>query len=243
MARRFKGKVVWVVGASGGLGKDIVAGLLREEATIIASSRSIEPGTESSGAVTHVKVDVSASAHVETAARKILETFGRIDGVVSSLTVPVFGDFLDLNDDQWDQVLSAKLMGTIRLVKAVAPAMRRQGAGAIVALSGGGGVNPSLRHLPGSVANAGVNLVFKGLAKRFGPDGIRLNVVSPGPIESPRLEAIKQARGPSTTSILGRAGVPEDVTAAVLFLMSDEAKFITGANLAVDGGGRMTDPA
>lgn len=243
MAARFKNKVIWVVGASGGLGKDILAGLVREGATVVASSRSIETDTASPSEILRINADVSTMAGAEVAARTILDKCGRIDGVVSSLTVPIFGDFLALGDDDWDQVLNTKLMGTIRLVKAVAPAMEAQGAGSIVALSGGGGVNPSLRHLPGSVANAGINLVFKGLSKRLGPSGIRLNVVSPGPIESPRLEAIKLARGPSTNTILGRAGLPEDVTRAVLFLMSDEAKFISGANLAVDGGGRIQDPA
>ena len=243
MAARFRNKVVWVVGASGGLGKDILAGLMREEATVVASSRSIETDTGLPTEVLRINVDVSTMDGAKTAARTILDECGRIDGLVSSLTVPIFGDFLALGDDEWNQVLNTKLMGTIRLVKAVAPAMETQGSGAVVALSGGGGVNPSLRHLPGSVANAGFNLVFKGLSKRLGPSGIRLNVVSPGPIESPRLETIKQVRGPSTNTILGRAGLPEDVTRAVLFLMSDEAKFITGANLAVDGGGRTQDPA
>ena len=88
---------------------------------------------------------------------------------MSSLALPVFGDFLELDDDAWNSVLETKLMGTIRLVKAVAPAMKAQGGGSIVALSGGGGINPSPRHLPGSVANAGINLAFKGLSKRLGP--------------------------------------------------------------------------
>ena len=243
MASRFKDNVVWVVGASGGLGQDIVSALAREQATVVASSRSIENAEPIAQNVTHRNVDVGTLAGAETAAQAIVAEFGRIDGLVASLTLPVFGDFLELGDEQWNAALNTKLMGTIRLVKAVAPVMTSQKSGAIVALSGGGGINPSLRHLPGSVANAGINLVFKGLSKRLGPDGIRLNVVSPGPIESPRLEAIRRARGPSTQTVLGAAGLPEDVTSAVLFLLSEEAKFIAGANLAVDGGGRRQDPS
>ena len=238
----FDGKVVWVVGASGAIGEDIARHLVREGAAVVASSRSIETaGVDIKGAEL-LNVDVSSYESAKAAADRIMETHGRLDGLVVTTTLPIFGDFLDLDDAEWEAVLQTKLMGTVRLVRAVIPHMQAGGGGAIVALSGGGGVNPSLRHLPGSVANAGVNLVVKGLAKRFGPDQIRINVVSPGPIESPRLEAIKKAKGPSVVTALGGAGKVDDVSGAVAYLLSDAAKYVSGANLAVDGGGRLADP-
>jgi len=239
---RFENKVVWVVGASGAIGEEIVRHLVREGGTVIASSRSIESkGPKIEGAEL-MNVDVMTLEAAQAAADAIRAKHGKIDGLVVTTTLPIFGDFLELGDAEWSAVLETKLMGSIRLIRAVTPAMIENGGGSIVALSGGGGVNPSLRHLPGSVANAGVNLVVKGLAKRLGPDQIRVNVVSPGPIDSPRLEAIKKAKGPSVKTPLGGAGQTDDVSNAVLFLLSDDAKYINGANLAVDGGGRLEDP-
>lgn len=239
----FAGKVYWVVGASGAIGEGIVRQFVREGATVVSSSRSIEQkGPQVQGAEA-MNVDVGTMEAAIAAANEIVRRHGRLDGLVVTTTLPIFGDFLDLTDDDWEAVLGTKLMGSIRLVRAVVPHMKSIGGGSIVLLSGGGGKNPSLRHLPGSVANAGVNLLAKGLAKRFGPEQIRINVVAPGPIESPRLEAIKKARGPSVKTALGGAGQVDDVSETVLFLISDKAKYISGANIAVDGGGRLADPA
>lgn len=237
----FDGKVVWVVGASGAIGEDIARHLVRDGARVVASSRSIETADVTIEGAELMNADVSSYDAAKAVADRIVQTHGRLDGLVVTTTLPIFGDFLDLGDEEWGAVLQTKLMGTVRLVRAVVPHMQA-GGGSIVALSGGGGVTPSLRHLPGSVANAGVNLVVKGLAKRFGPDRIRINVVSPGPIESPRLEAIKKAKGPSVVTALGGAGKVDDVSGAVAYLLSDAAKYVSGANLAVDGGGRLEDP-
>lgn len=242
MSEGFTGKVIWVVGASGALGEDIARQLASAGATVVASARRMEEKGSQDPGIHPLNVDVTGFEGTEKAASRIIADHGGIDGLVVTTTLPIFGDFMDLGDPEWDAVLETKLMGTIRLIRAVIPSMQERGGGSIVALSGGGGINPSLRHLPGSVANAGINLVVKGLAKRFGPDKIRINVVSPGPIESPRLEAIRKAKGPSTKTPLGGAGQPDDVSNAVLFLLSAKAKYITGANLAIDGGGRLEDP-
>ncbi len=242
MSEGFTGKVIWVVGASGALGEDIARQLASAGATVVASARRMEEKGSQDPGIHPLNVDVTGFEGTEKAALRIISDHGGIDGLVVTTTLPIFGDFMDLGDPEWDAVLETKLMGTIRLIRAVIPSMQERGGGSIVALSGGGGINPSLRHLPGSVANAGINLVVKGLAKRFGPDKIRINVVSPGPIESPRLEAIRKAKGPSTKTPLGGAGQPDDVSNAVLFLLSAKAKYITGANLAIDGGGRLEDP-
>ncbi|GHF49576.1 short-chain dehydrogenase [Seohaeicola zhoushanensis] len=237
------GKVMWVVGASGAIGEGIARQLLDQGATVVASSRSIETKGPAIEGADLLNVDVSSMEAAIAAADEIVRRHGRLDGLVVTTTLPIFGDFLDLTDEDWGAVLGTKLMGSVRLTRAVVPHMAQSGGGSVVLLSGGGGKNPSLRHLPGSVANAGVNLLAQGLAKRFGPDKIRVNVVAPGPIESPRLEAIKKAKGPSVFTALGGAGQVEDVSEAVAFLLSEKAKYISGANISVDGGGRLADPA
>lgn len=263
MLGQLDGKVAWVVGAGGALGAAIAARFAREGASVTLSGRtagSLERTAkkvrEVSGAdPSIIGVDSTDSAQVESAARAIVDRHSRVDILVNSVTCPIFGPFQCLSDEDWLAVLDAKLLGYMRTCRAVLPHMIRQGEGSIVNISGLGGHMPLASvHMPGSVANAGVNLLTKGLAQLHGRDGVRINSLAPGPILSPRLERIKAAE--ETTAAAGRGqggaaslppyapplgiGLPEHIADMALFLASTQSAYLTGGVIEADGGATTT---
>jgi NAD(P)-dependent dehydrogenase (short-subunit alcohol dehydrogenase family) len=230
-----KQQVFWITGASGALGQAICEHLHGLGAQVIVSGRNLDTLPIERPRVQRLSLDVTDRQAVDAAAQAILLKSGRIDGLVTCTTVPRFGDFLALQDDDWSEVLNTKLMGSIRPARAVIPTMISQGRGSIVFISGRGGTVPPPRHLPGACANSALNLLAQGLATEYGRHGIRVNTLAPGPIESPRLEQMK-AGVATARSALGGAGTPEDVAHAVSFLLSLDSKHVTGICLPVDGG-------
>lgn len=250
------GQVAWVVGASGAIGQAIASALAADGIHVFASGRQslaleplVRPSDSSHGCVEALPVDVRCDGSVASALRSILGSLGRLDILVNTTTVPTFGPFEQLSDAQWLEVLDTKLMGYVRTLRAVLPVMIGQQYGRIVNITGRGGRQPSAAHLPGSCANAAVNLLTKGLADTYGSRNIRVNAVAPGPIRSDRLQhllrASRQANEPDTpgqlrmNSPIPREGTPEDVANAVLYLVSPRSDYITGIVLQVDGGGTV----
>ncbi|CAM4142292.1 Oxidoreductase [Bordetella tumbae] len=239
------GKVIWVTGASGALGGAIARHLATEGATVIASSRSVraEDFVESAG-IRLLALDVKNTSAVQAAADHIVSTYGRLDGVVVSTNVGAFGDFLELSDDAWYAVLEAKLLGSVRVVRAALPVLIKQGKGAVVVISGRGGIDPPPQHFPGSSVNAALDLLVQGLGRRYGRHGVRTNAIAPGPIRSPRYQALEDAepgdgkgKNQYASVALGAPGEPLDVAHAASYLLSDAAAFVNGSTLALDGGG------
>lgn len=254
----FAGRVAWVSGASGAIGTAICDALAREGATLALSSRS-QPALEAlaadlrarHGAVVHaLAADVGSREAVDAAAARIGEACGRIDLLVNTTSRSIFGDFLALGDDAWLEVYQGKFFGYLRTIRAAVPWMLRQGGGAIVNVSGRGGHQPTQPvHLPGMTANAAVNLLTKGLANLYGAQGIRVNAVAPGPVESPRYDAILATNRRleedgntatrsafDTAPVVGAKAHPREIADVVLFLLSARSRQVTGTVLQADGG-------
>jgi NAD(P)-dependent dehydrogenase (short-subunit alcohol dehydrogenase family) len=237
----FAERVYWVTGAFGALGAATARRLATAGAHVVASSRNIDARLfEDLPRVVPLAVDVADDASVRAAHAHIEARFGRLDGLVLSTNVGAFGDFLDLADDDWQRVIDAKLLGSVRPIRAALPGFIARGKGAIVAISGRGGIAPPPNHFPGSSVNAALDLLVQGLGRKYGPHGVRVNAVAPGPIRSPRFDAMAGGQDdaePTRLTALDGPGTPEDVAAAVAYLLSDDARFVTGTRLYVDGGG------
>jgi NAD(P)-dependent dehydrogenase (short-subunit alcohol dehydrogenase family) len=247
-----EGRVAWVVGASGAIGSAIAATLAAQGAVVVASGRNRETldtlvsSIMGAGGRASVRVlDICDGASVTRAVDGIIKAHGAVDGLVNSTSLSIFGDFEQLSDAQWLQVLDAKLLGYVRTMRAVLPHMAGRGSGSIVNISGRGGRQPTAAHLPGGAANAAVNLVTKGISDIYFKRGVRANVVAPGPIVSARFEKIRAsndelAGGERPRAALDHMGAPEDVADAVAWLLSDLSRHTTGAVIPVDGGGVAT---
>ena len=251
---KLEGEVAWVTGAARGIGWAIAQALAKEGATLVLND--LRPLEETAAKIKKmgrtalaIQGDVTNARQVQEAAEKILKEFGRIDILVNNagggLDVPF--SILEMEEQDWDRVVDLNLKGVFLCCKAVIPPMRKQGKGKIVNVASLAGRSSATTVGPAYTgAKAGVLGLTRHLAKTEGPHGIRVNAVSPGSIMTERLEERfqsypkeEQEKRLSTTP-LRRFGKPEEVAAAVLFLASDEAGFITGANLDVNGGRFMS---
>ncbi|HVR54776.1 MAG TPA: SDR family oxidoreductase [Pseudorhodoferax sp.] len=244
MTASLQGRVAWIHGAGGALGRAIAAELAGRGARVVLSGRDAARLHAAADALPLagrdaalvLPADVRDDAAVRATLAQLLQQAGRLDFLVNSTTLPLFGDLLALDDAAWHAVLDTKILGYVRTLRAVLPHLAQQGHGAVVNITGRGGRQPHAVHLPGGAANAAVNLITKGLADQYGPRGVRVNAVAPGPIRSERLDALAQAGGSTATA----AGEPADIAQAVAFLLSDAARHINGTVLAVDGGSLAT---
>lgn len=240
------GKVAWVTGATGAIGREIALGFAREGARVAVSARTADALQTLVSELRDAGVDAEAfpldvtdPAAVQAAAAAVVTKMGAIDVLATTVAVPAFGPFLEIDADVFRKALEVKYLGYINCLQAVLPQMLNQGSGSIVAITGTGGKLPISIHLPGGSVNAALNLVLKGLANEYGSKGIRVNAASPGPIMSERQQQMIDAGmgNPAKGIPMNRLGEASEVADAVVFLASERASYITGQILSLDGGG------
>ncbi|MCF8566683.1 SDR family oxidoreductase [Alicyclobacillus tolerans] len=243
---RLAGKSAIVTGAGRGIGRAIAQKFLREGARLlvcdIVEERVAEAVKELSevGEVHGLTVDVTNPAEVETLVQRAKELFGRIDVLANNAGIAVFEDFLEVLPENWDKTMAVNLKGPFLVSQAVARQMVEQRSGSIVNMASTNGIlgEPKLVHY--NASKAGVILLSKSMAIELAPYNVRVNSVCPGFILTEL--ALEGGMGKETVAQytgkipLGRYGRPEEVANAFAFLASDEASFITGAELVVDGG-------
>ena len=248
MGNSYEGKVALVTGASRGIGEAIAKGFAAEGANVILASRKIEglqpvvdaitaDGGQARAVATHIGQAESIDALVED----IKSNEGRLDVLVNNAaTNPVFGPSMFTDEAAFDKIMGVNVKGPFLLSKGLLPLFQEQESGAIVNIASIAGVIP----MPGlgiySVSKSALIGLTKVLASEWAPFGVRVNAVLPGLIKTRFSQALWDSEEILKQTLelqkIKRLGEPEDVVGAVLFLASEEAKFITGQALPVDGG-------
>jgi NAD(P)-dependent dehydrogenase (short-subunit alcohol dehydrogenase family) len=242
------GKVAVITGAASGIGGACALRFAREGARIAAldiakpSAEHRDALAKAASDVLWAELDVRDEASIERAIAAVLARFGRIDALVNAAGVSGFGAVDVLEASEWDRVLDINLKGTYLVSKHAVRPMKAQRSGSIVNLASIEG----LEGMPGQAAynasKGGVVVLTRNMAIDYGPLGVRVNCLCPGYIETPMTAMLRG--GPLAhihdqfvaMHMLGRAGQPEEVAACALFLCSDDASFVTGHALVVDGG-------
>lgn len=245
MRSRLDGRRALVTGGGSGIGRAIVHCFARQGAAVAVADIDRDAADTVASEVANkrvlaVPVDVTDSGSVSAMMGVVEARFGAVDVLVTSaIRMPVDG-LATMTDAEWEDDVRIALGGTFRCVQAVLPGMRERRGGAIVAITSVNGLN-ALGHEAYSAAKAGVMSLTRSIAVRYGRDGIRANAIAPATVRTPVWDQRRAIEPEIFDKVArwypaGRVGTPEDVAHAALFLASDEASWITGVTLPVDGG-------
>ena len=250
---RIDGKVAIVTGGASGLG--LASALLfgREGAKVAiadldgaGANRAAGEIAAAGGEAIGIELDVTDAAAVEQAVADTIARFGRVDVLFANAGIPGEGNAASLDRADWDRVIAVNLTSVWLSMRAVLPHMAERGRGAILATASVAGITGVPNTPAYSAAKGGVVALTRQVAVDFAGQGVRVNAICPGPVLTPLFEAAFRERAPedpdaalsarAATVPLGRLGAPSDIANMALFLVSDEADWITGAVYAVDGG-------
>lgn len=242
---RLAGKVAIVTGGSRGIGYAIAHKLASEGAAIVVGDVNYEGAHVAASELEKLGVpsiavscNVAAESDAEQLVSQALDRFGKIDILVNNAGITRDKLLLRMSESDWDSVMTVNLKGVFNCTKAVAKPMLRQRSGRIINIASVVGITGNAGQANYSASKAGVIGFTKTVAREFGSRGVTVNAIAPGFIETKMTEDLPDSAKEAFMSRipLGRAGTPEDVACAALFLASEEASYITGQVICVDGG-------
>jgi 3-oxoacyl-[acyl-carrier protein] reductase len=246
MSGRLKNQVALVIGAARGIGRGIAERFIEEEARVVIADADASAGEATARAIgpadrmDFVPADVSRRADAERAVKHAADRFGGLDILVQNAGIFPWQLIEDTEPEDWDRVLAINLKGSYLAARAALPIMKARRRGRMIftsSITGPRVTSPGHGHY--SASKAGINGFIKAAAIEFAAYGITVNGVEPGNVLTEGVRQLRSAdfiRAMEESVPLGRLGTPRDIANAVLFLASDEASYITGTTIIVDGG-------
>jgi 3-oxoacyl-[acyl-carrier protein] reductase len=250
MAGELAGRVVLVTGSSRGIGAEVAVKAAAAGARVAVHYHRFEDGAQrtaeragaAGGEAATFAADLAEGAAAEALVARVIERFGRIDGLVNNAGRTQVGPFLDIEPDDWNEVLRTDLTAAFHTCRAALPSMVERGSGSIVNVASRLGQVGVAETAAYSAAKAGLLGLTRALAREFGPRGIRVNAVAPGFTVTEMtadLAATDEGRRRLRDIPLGRFGRADEVADAVVFLLSDASSLFVGQTLNPNGGGYM----
>jgi NAD(P)-dependent dehydrogenase (short-subunit alcohol dehydrogenase family) len=249
---RLKNKIALITGGTSGIGEATAVLFAKEGAKVAITGRSEDRGhavvakiVKEGGKAVFIRTDVRMAAECRHAVDETLRTFDRLDILFNNAGVFYPHTILDCTEDEWDLQMDINLKGTFLMSKAALPSMIERRSGVIINNSSGWGIAGGDSAVAYCASKGGVVLLTKAMAIDHGRQGIRVNCICPGDVDTPMLPEDARMRGLKWEDYLagcanrplGRIGTTDEIAKAALFLASDDSSFMTGAALVVDGGG------
>jgi len=245
MSGRMDGKVVIVTGGSSGIGRATAIAFAREGAKVVIAARRVTEGeetvkriVEAGGEAIFVQTDVTQAKEVQALVDRTLERYGRLDAAFNNAGSGKGIRLVDLTEDEWEQEIAVNLKSVWLCLKYQIPAMLKSGKGAIVNMASQGAILGVPNYTAYGAAKGGAAALTRAAAAEYAAEGIRINAISPGAVET---ELWANAPAGMIEQVaagipMQRVGQPQDIAETVIWLCSDAAGFITGQNIAIDGG-------
>ena len=248
MAGRMENKVVIVTGGGSGIGRATCYRLRQEGAKVVVADRNqagaeetreLMEGNDQNSAVS--RIDISRSSQVKQMVEDTVSKFGRLDGLVNGAAILIrTPPLVDVEDVDWDLTMDTNLKGTFYCCKYAIPAMLEHGGGSIVNISSMSGVRGVAYSVPYAVSKAGVIHLTKVATAQYTHQGVRVNCIAPGGIDTPQMRgstaSAETFQERNVEHPMGRVGRPDEVANLITWLTSEEASYVSGSTYIIDGG-------